>query len=98
MKKVIFSLVVILTLASCNHRIVVMETSNGEIYNLVDGNSVSKVNDTLVVKSFLSPIANHKSIFGRYVGTLPKSFDYEYMYKGEKIKSHISFTKVVRIK
>ena len=99
MKKVIFSLVVILTLASCNKFILVSDISDGKVNRVLDNNGITKIGDSIVLQQHwgATDITSTK-IYGKYVGKKPKGFSYNFLFNGDTLTRNVKYSIVVRIK
>lgn len=67
MKKILFILVVAISMASCNTSLTLEATKDGKVIRVHDAHAFTKVGDTIVIGS-----TNYGYIvYGKYVGTMP---------------------------
>ena len=72
MKKLIFIILISLTVMSCSNSITVQEIETGKVSRIRDAHNVTKVGDTIVLVG--SSLTYGSSFYGKYIGKLPETF------------------------
>ena len=94
--KTLMTLLVLLSLTSCQTRVQTMNTETGEVSTIRTNNYKPEQGDTIVVESSTS--SRYKNIYGKYVGKLPESKTFlRISESGKKITTILSYKKEIVI-
>jgi hypothetical protein len=102
MKKFITLLVLVLivSMTSCSKHTNILLYPTGKVVNVYDYDRLISEGDTIIVEAFTSSVRNtvDYELYGKFIGTVPDTLKFHYMFKGDSIFVTVNYYKGVRIK